>query len=86
LCAIAKVSRSGYYLWLERADIPDKDLDDYLLVKEIFDKGKAKYGWRTVKMKLEREKKVVMNHKKIIRIKNKYGLITRIRRIPTMPS
>lgn len=31
-------------------------------------------------MKLEREKRVVMNHKKIIRIKQKYGLITSIRR------
>lgn len=31
-------------------------------------------------MKLEREKKVVMNHKKIIRIKNKYDLTTKIRR------
>ncbi len=80
MCAIANVSRSGYYRWLKYADKPDKDLDDYLLVKEIFDKGKAKYGWRTVKMKLEREKKVVMNHKKIIRIKKKYDLTTRIRR------
>ena len=31
-------------------------------------------------MRLEREKKTVMNHKKIIRIKKKYGLMTRIRR------
>jgi len=31
-------------------------------------------------MKLEREKQTIMNHKKIIRIKKKYGLMTRIRR------
>lgn len=80
MCAIAKVSRSGYYRWLQLADTPDKDFADYLLVKEIFNKGKEKYGWRTIRMKLEREKKMVMNHKKIIRIKKKYGLITRIRR------
>lgn len=80
MCAIANVSRSGYYRWLQLADAPDKDFTDYLLVKEVFDKGKAKYGWRTIRMRLEREKKVVMNHKKIIRIKNKYGLITKIRR------
>ena len=80
LCAIAGVSRSGYYRWLKHADSPDKDLEDYFLVKEIFDKGKAKYGWRTIKMKLEREQEVVMNSKKIIRIKKKYSLITRIRR------
>jgi putative transposase len=80
LCGIAGVSRSGYYRWLRFADEPEKDLDDYLLVKEVFDKGKGKYGWRIIKMKLKREKQVVMNHKKIIRIKKKYGLVTRIRR------
>lgn len=80
LCAIADVSRSGYYRWLAQKDQPARDHTDYLLIKEIFDNGKGRYGWRTIKMKLEREKKVIMNHKKIIRIKNKCGLITGIRR------
>lgn len=80
LCRIADVSRSGYYQWLKRADEMDKDYEDYLLVKEIFDKGKSKYGFRTIKMGLKREKKMVLNHKKIIRIMKKYGLVTKIRR------
>jgi putative transposase len=80
LCGIANVSRSGYYQWRTRADNPGRGAGDYLLVKEIFDKGKGKYGWRTIKMRLERDKHVVMNHKKIIRIKREYGLITKIRR------
>lgn len=80
LCSIARVSRSGYYQWLTHANTTDKDYDDYLLVKEIFDKGKAKYGWRQVNMGLQREKKVTMNHKKIIRIMKKYNLVAKIRR------
>ncbi len=80
MCSIAKVSRSGYYRWLRHADETDKDYGDYLLVKEIFDKGKTKYGWRQVQMGLEREKKVNMNHKKIIRIMKKYHLVAKIRR------
>lgn len=75
LCSIAEVSRSGYYRWLKQADKPEKDYDDYLLVKEVFNKGKAKYGFRTIKMKLPG-----MNHKKIIRIMRKYNLIAKIRR------
>ena len=74
------MSRSGYYKWLKFADHREKDFGDYLLIKEVFDRGKAKYGWRTVKMRLEREKQLVMNHKKIIRIKKKYGLLTKVRR------
>lgn len=81
LCDIACVSKSGYYKWLQHADSPENDYNDYLLVKEIFDQGKAKYGWRTIQMKLNSSKGIVMNHKKIIRIKNKYDLITKIRRI-----
>lgn len=80
MCSIAKASRSGYYQWLKHADETDKDYDDYLLMKEIFDKGKSTYGWRTIKMRLEREKQIAMNHKKIIRIMKKYGLATTIRR------
>lgn len=80
MCQIAKVSRSGYYQWLKQETKTPKDYDDYLVVKEIFDKGRGKYGWRQVKMHLERQKKIVMNHKKIIRIMRKYNLVTQIRR------
>jgi len=80
LCNITNVSRSGYYRWLKNADKPDKDYEEYLLIKEIFEKGKRKWGWRTIQMKLFSNKQIIMNHKKIIRIKNKYYLFTKIRR------
>lgn len=57
------------------ADQPERDRDDYLQVKAVFDKGKSKYGWRSVKMRLPD-----MNHKKIKRIMRKYGLTAKVRR------
>jgi putative transposase len=72
---LACVSRSGYYKWLLYADEPDKDYQDYLKIKEIFDQGKGKYGWRNVKMRLPD-----MNHKKIQRIMRKYGLTATVRK------
>ena len=81
MCLVTGISKSGYYRWLKTANEPDSDYDDYLLIKEIFDKGKGKYGWRTIQMKLETEKQIIMNHKKIQRIKIKYWLFTKIRRI-----
>jgi len=75
LCELAGVSRSGYYKWLKTADVLDKDYPDYLKIKEIFDKGKGKYGWRSIKMRLS-----AMNHKKIQRIMRKYDLVTKVRR------
>ena len=80
MCNIAGASRSGYYEWLKHANEIPKDYDDYLLVKEIFDSGKGKYGWRQIRMNLERKKKIIFNHKKIIRIMRKYHLVTKIRR------
>ena len=40
LAAIASVSRSGYYKWLEHADRPEKDHADYLRIKAVFDNGR----------------------------------------------
>lgn len=79
LCQISKVSISGYYKWLSCSDEPEKDHGDYLLIKKVFESGKSKLGFRSVKMKLS-EKEIVMNHKKIIRIMKKYGLVCKIRR------
>ena len=80
LCEIGNVSRSGYYKWLKNSDRPDKDIGDYGLIKEIFEKGKRKLGWRSIQMKLFNKDKIVMNHKKIKRIMKKYLLFAKIRR------
>lgn len=75
ICELANVSSSGYYKWLKYADEPDKDYFDYLKIKKVFDKGKGKYGWRSIKMRLE-----TMNHKKIQRIMRKYDLVAKVRK------
>ena len=69
------MSRGGYYKWLQQRDGPDKDYSDYLKIKEVFDKSKGKYGWRSLKMALPE-----MNHKKIQRIMRKYDLVAKVRR------
>ena len=78
MCNIAKVSTSGYYKWLKRDK--HKDQKDYLIIKEIFDKGKGKLGWRPIRMHLENDYGIIVNHKKIKRIMKDNHLITRIRR------
>ena len=75
MCKFGKVSRCGYYKWLQHANDPDKDYEDYLKIKNIFDQGKGKYGWRNIKMRIPG-----MNHKKIQRIMKKYGLATKVRK------
>ena len=50
LCEITQVSRSGYYKWLKDFDRLDKDLKDYEIINEIFNKGKKKLGWRSIQI------------------------------------
>jgi putative transposase len=45
----------------------------------LHEKGKKRHGFRVIQMKLQKQG-IIMNHKKIIRIKNQYRLFTIIRR------
>jgi transposase InsO family protein len=81
LCSIARVSRSGYYQWLKNnRDNKDKDRNDYWIINRIFEKGKKKLGWRSIKMHLDSDYGITMNHKKIKRIMKKYNLLVKIRK------
>jgi putative transposase len=80
LCRITGISRSGYYKWFKDKARQPKDYEDFLLIKELFDKGKKKWGWRTIQMHLKNDHKTIMNHKKIRRIMNSYGLVCQARR------
>jgi putative transposase len=74
LCHIASVSRSEYYKWLQTSNTKDRDCDDYVRIKDVFDASKGKFGWRSIKMRLPD-----MNHKKIQRIMKKCDLQAKVR-------
>ena len=78
-CSAASVSKPGYYKWLTNKEQKPKDYDDYLVIKVIFEKGHKKLGWRQVQMRLG-DSAIAMNHKKIRRIMNHYGLYCEVRR------
>lgn len=78
-CGIAEVSKSGYYKWLNNPR-RNKIEEDAELIKEVFEKGKRKLGWRSIKMDLSNDYGVKMNHKKIKRIMRENNLRTKIRK------
>lgn len=83
LCTLAGVSRSGYYRWLKaessRQEREYADEKDYALIQQHFTSLKRKAGALTIKMHLEREDDIVMNHKKIRRLMHKYNLVAKVR-------
>jgi transposase InsO family protein len=80
MCAFFEVSRSGYYDFVKRVDKPDRDKSLAEAVAECQEKTKKTYGYRRVKIWLTREKGKNINHKAILRIMNKYNLLSEVRR------
>ena len=79
MCRFFKVSRSGYYGYVSRMDIPAKDLELAKKIKECQEKAKYTYGYRRVHIWLGRQG-VHHNPKTILRIMNKYNLLSQVRR------
>jgi putative transposase len=80
LCHQVGVKRSTYYNWKNGKSKKENDEFAVDLIKTVFEDKKKKAGIRTIKMIIERDCKLIINLKKISRIKNQYGLETQIRR------
>ena len=79
MCRFFKVSRSGYYGFVNRMDKPAKDLELSELIRECQVETKQTYGYRRVAIWLER-RGVHHNLKTILRVMNKYSLLSVVRR------
>lgn len=79
LCKAANVSASGFYSWNNRT-VLNKDTEISNLISKIFFQYNGKIGIRRIKMELERKYNLIVNKKKIQRIKNENNLKTQIRK------
>lgn len=77
----AKVSKSGYYYWLSHCDDKvNRDRPAYGLIEKIFLSKNRKIGVRQISMIARKKYGVILNPKKVWRIKRENGLITQTRR------
>lgn len=79
MCRFFEVSRSGYYDYVKRMDIPAKDLPLAEKIRECQSECHSTYGYRRVHIWLER-KGIHHNPKTVLRVMNKYNLLSVIRR------
>ena len=79
MCRFFNVSRSGYYGYISRIDIPAKDLSLAEKIRECQDKCGKTYGYRRVHIWLERHG-IHHNPKTILRVMQKYNLLSVVRR------
>ena len=79
MCRFFEVSRSGYYGYVSRMDIPAKDLPLAEKIEECQKECGKTYGYRRVHTWLER-KGIHRNPKTILRVMQKYNLLSVVRR------
>ena len=79
MCRFFKVSRSGYYDFVRRLGRKPKDEDLAGLIGQCQESCKSTYGYRRVAIWLERNG-VHHNPKTVLRVMQKYGLLSVIRR------
>ena len=79
MCRFFKVSRSGYYDYVKRMDIPAKDLSLAEKIKECQNKCGKTYGYRRVHIWLKKNG-IHHNPKTVLRVMQKYNLLSVIRR------
>ena len=80
MCEFFQVSRSGYYAWVNRLGREDSDKDLAELITVCQEKSRKTYGYRRVRIWILREHGLVVNHKAVLRIMNKYSLLSEVRR------
>ena len=80
MCKFFEVSRSGYYDFTKRMDKPDKDESLANLIAQCQERSHKTYGCRRVSIWLKKYSHITINCKTALRIMNKYGLLSEIRR------
>ncbi|MEG6584117.1 IS3 family transposase [Dendrosporobacter sp. 1207_IL3150] len=79
MCRFFKVSRSGYYAFLKRQNKASREKYIANFIEKCQRDTYGTYGYRRVVIWLAR-KGIRVNHKAVLRIMNKYGLLAQIRR------
>ena len=79
MCRFFDVSRSGYYDFVKRMDIPAKDLPLAEKIRECQEECGKTYGYRRVHLWLKR-KEIYCNPKTVLRVMQKYNLLSVVRR------
>jgi len=79
MCRFFEVSRSGYYAYLKKKDMPDRDLPLAEKIRECQESNHKIYGYRRVHIWLERQG-IYRNPKTVLRVMQKYNLLSAVRR------
>ena len=73
------MSKSSYYNWLNKK-YSEQELEIMEMVKQIYWANNGELGYRRITMELRRKFNLLVNHKKVLRIMQDFGLKSKIRK------
>ena len=79
MCRFFEISRSGYYDYVKRMDVPARDLALAEKIRECQEHSHSTYGYRRVHIWLERQG-ICKDPKTVLRVMQKYNLLSEVRR------
>ena len=79
MCRFFEVSRSGYYDYVKRMDVPAWDPSLAEKIRECQEHSHRTYGYRRVHIWLERQG-IYRNPKTVLRVMQKYNLLSEVRK------
>jgi len=83
MCLFFGVSRAAYYAWVRQLTHADRDDERLDWVREAFGTSHQTYGYRRIRLWLQRHRNVWLNHKTVLRLMRKLGIRSIARRRKT---
>ncbi|WP_342268782.1 IS3 family transposase [Spiroplasma endosymbiont of Aspidapion aeneum] len=70
------ITKSAYFKFLKRGwKRQIQDEKDIKIIKEVFDESRKQYGYRRIATKIIAKIGIIWNHKKVLRLMHKFGII-----------
>jgi putative transposase len=85
MCRFFEIARSAYYAWVARLDQSDQDADLLALVQQAYQASRQTYGYRRIRLWLQREQGLYINHKTVLRLMRKLGIQSVVRKRKPYP-
>lgn len=85
LCRYLGVSESGYYKFKKNLHL-DKDSGLKELILQLYEASDKQWGYRSIQMELQEDKKMKINHKRVYRLCQELGIQSVIRKKRKSPN
>ena len=74
MCNFFGVSRAAYYVWVNKLEQEDPDLERMKLIQEAYEASHKIYGYRRITLWLKQKHTLAINHKAVLRLMNKLNI------------